>query len=171
MWRRWIALTAAIGFSVVLCSGFAMAQNPPRQDHRVHVLTPEKNGGEIQVRPGDEVVLRLPGQAPFEWGAIGNMSDLRKLPSKIEFQPIEEPAQPPRQVPNPPAKGIETVNDFGIRYQVLAASKNPTHTWVYCPFGRTTEAGVPIKPTEPLKPHQTPRKTGTFFSVKLLPSK
>jgi len=130
-------------------------QTPPR----VHELTPEKNGHVIKVRPGDEVILRLPMQMPFQWGLTGKPVALRAIKVPLRLRPVNEG--------NPQGQVVGSPQVFEARYRVVAPSKDETVEWVDCYLGRTNEGGVPVKPTEPLQPKELPTKKGTYFRVRL----
>jgi hypothetical protein len=137
-----------------------LSAGPPAP--RVHVLTPERNRTCVKVRPGDEIVIKLPMQMPFKWGILEKAENLREIHAPLKLIPID--GEKAREKP-----GIGASQTLSIRYRIESLSKDQTLHWVYCVGGRTNPDGKPVKPTEPLKPDELPTKRGTYFRIVLSP--
>ncbi|ODU02480.1 MAG: hypothetical protein ABS79_00340 [Planctomycetes bacterium SCN 63-9] len=139
---------------------------PPSVAARIHILKPDKNGATIKVRPGDEIILKLPMQIPFKWGLSEKAENLKEIRKPLQVIPIDggdQPTEPPK------AGGPQTVD---LRYQILSMPKGEQKLqWLYCLGGRTSPNGQPIEPTEPLKADELPTKRGTYFRIVLTPEK
>jgi hypothetical protein len=154
--------TASICLLVSLALGSRpMAQTPEKPATRVIELTPKMNGDEVKVHIGDELALKLPIQAPFDWGLTAENPALKEFRAPLKLVPIKQTAQ------GNPAVGKPQTSR--LRYTVLAVPKTPKVEWVYCVQGQAIVDGKAIKPTDPLKPDVLPTKSGTFFRVKLVP--
>ena len=156
----------AIGSVCLLVSlGFgpgSIAQTPQKPAPRVIELTPEKNGKDIKVRVGDQLVLKLPIQAPFDWGLTKQLPELKESRTPLEIVPAGTASGDDQVVGAP--------GTCRLRYRLVKVPKDPSIEWVYCLHGKAIINGEPIKPTEPLKPDEIPSKRGTYFRVKLIPN-
>lgn len=136
----------------------ACAQSTEKPSGRVIELTPKQNGNEIKLHVGDELALKLPIQAPFDWGLTSAIPELKEFRCPLKVIPVGESAG------NDQAAGAPQTSN--LRYRVLAIPREPRIEWVYCLRGRAIINGQPIKPTDPLKPGEIPTKRGTYFRIK-----
>jgi hypothetical protein len=158
----WGYSTASVCLLVSLGFGpGSMAQNSQKPAPRVLELTPEKNEKDLKVRVGDEIVLKLPAQLPFNWGLTEEATALKEIKVPVKVAPVGQAGKSDQVVGAP--------RTSGVHYEVVAMPKKPTVQWVYCYQGRAIVNGVAIQPTEPLKPDQLPTKKGTYFRIKLVP--
>ncbi len=159
MWG-FVTVSVCLLVSFGLGSG-SVAQTSQKPCPQVIELTPEKNGNDIKVRVGDEILVKLPMQMPFKWGMTEENAALKEIKTPLKVVPVAEAGKSDQVVGKP--------NTSAMRYKIVAIPKKRTVEWVYCLQGRANVDGEPIKPTEPLKPDQIPTKRGTYFLVKLVP--
>jgi len=162
MWRFFKATTFVAAWALV------MSGDRPGLGGEIHVLTPEKNGKSITVRPGDEVHLMLPVRSAFQWGKVTETPNLKEIPVDPKLVPVPDATAKKGQS----AKGTVVGGPSSplIKYKVESVPKEQTIRWVYSMFGKTTVNGVPVPLTEPLKPDRPAAGRGVYYTIKLVPA-